>query len=270
MKLTKCLPLTVLLPVSAAPSGSSEPTYRMHASGVGCRCGVVAGRAFTSRTTLQRIEAGDPGVGIGIYAATLQAHGLLDGLADLADLRQRRPGSGRNRTSRTCSSKTKNEVRCLMWKFTLIQTAITRPIGLLRRHVTRRAETVTFEYEDIWLADNNNRPPHEPALTVTRGVFPTPRNQAILGSIGDSAPATWGRRLMQRSDRRKGKAPHRTLTEAVCSALPMNPPRRASIPLDRRSDIPGVSLPLLNGGGYGRSLSAFCATKRPMRISNSS
>jgi hypothetical protein len=50
--------------------------------------GVVADRAFTSRSTLQRIEAGDPGVGIGIYAATLQALGLLDGLAGLADLTQ--------------------------------------------------------------------------------------------------------------------------------------------------------------------------------------
>ena len=50
--------------------------------------GVVAARAFTSRSTLQRIEAGDPGVGIGIYAATLQALGLLDGLADLADLKR--------------------------------------------------------------------------------------------------------------------------------------------------------------------------------------
>lgn len=48
--------------------------------------GVVAERAFTSRSTLQRIEAGDPAVGIGIYAATLQALGLLDGLSDVADL----------------------------------------------------------------------------------------------------------------------------------------------------------------------------------------
>lgn len=47
---------------------------------------VVADRAFTSRSTLQRIEAGDPAVGIGIYAAALQALGLLDGLADIADL----------------------------------------------------------------------------------------------------------------------------------------------------------------------------------------
>ena len=47
---------------------------------------VVADRAFTSRGTLQRIEAGDPGVGIGIYAAALQALGLLDRLAALADI----------------------------------------------------------------------------------------------------------------------------------------------------------------------------------------
>lgn len=47
---------------------------------------VVAKRAFTSRSTLQRIEAGDASVGIGIYASVLQALGLLDGLADIADI----------------------------------------------------------------------------------------------------------------------------------------------------------------------------------------
>lgn len=47
---------------------------------------VVAERAFTTRPTLQRVEAGDPGVGIGIYASALQALGLLDGLANIADL----------------------------------------------------------------------------------------------------------------------------------------------------------------------------------------
>lgn len=46
---------------------------------------VVASRAFTTRPTLRRIEAGDPGVGIGIYAAVLQAMGLLEGLGVLAD-----------------------------------------------------------------------------------------------------------------------------------------------------------------------------------------
>lgn len=47
---------------------------------------VVADRAFTTRATLQRVEDGDPSVGMGIYAAVLHALGLLDGLAGVADL----------------------------------------------------------------------------------------------------------------------------------------------------------------------------------------
>lgn len=46
---------------------------------------VVADRAFTSRSTLQRIETGDANVGIGIYAAVLHALGLLDELGEIAD-----------------------------------------------------------------------------------------------------------------------------------------------------------------------------------------
>jgi transcriptional regulator with XRE-family HTH domain len=46
---------------------------------------VVADRAFTSRSTLQRVEQGDPAVSAGIYAAVLQALGLLEGLSLLAD-----------------------------------------------------------------------------------------------------------------------------------------------------------------------------------------
>ena len=45
---------------------------------------VVAERAFTSRPTLRRIERGDHGVSIGIYAAVLHALGLLDGLGEIA------------------------------------------------------------------------------------------------------------------------------------------------------------------------------------------
>lgn len=47
---------------------------------------VVAERAFTSRSTLQRIEAGDASVGIGIYAGVLHALGLLDGVEEIADI----------------------------------------------------------------------------------------------------------------------------------------------------------------------------------------
>jgi len=47
---------------------------------------VVAERAFTSRSTLQKVEAGDANVSIGIYAAVLQALGLLDGLGEIANI----------------------------------------------------------------------------------------------------------------------------------------------------------------------------------------
>jgi hypothetical protein len=40
----------------------------------------------TSRSTLQKVEAGDATVSIGIYAAVLQALGLLDGLGEIADI----------------------------------------------------------------------------------------------------------------------------------------------------------------------------------------
>ena len=46
---------------------------------------VVADRAFTSRPSLHRVEKGDPTVSIGIYAAVLQALGLIERLNDLAD-----------------------------------------------------------------------------------------------------------------------------------------------------------------------------------------
>lgn len=48
---------------------------------------VVAERAFTSRSTLQKVEAGDTNVSVGIYAGVLQALGLLDGLSQVADIR---------------------------------------------------------------------------------------------------------------------------------------------------------------------------------------
>jgi transcriptional regulator with XRE-family HTH domain len=53
---------------------------------------VVAERAFTSRSTLQRVEAGDTNVSIGIYAGVLLALGLLDGLSQVADISSDRVG----------------------------------------------------------------------------------------------------------------------------------------------------------------------------------
>jgi serine/threonine-protein kinase HipA len=92
----------------------------------------------------------------------------------------------------------------------------TRRVGLARRNLARGAETIAFEYADDWLRDPD-RFSIEPALALGRGAFPPIQGQAIFGSIGDSAPDTWGRRLMQRAERRQAgrdSRPVRTLTEA--------------------------------------------------------
>jgi DNA-binding XRE family transcriptional regulator len=46
---------------------------------------ILAERASISRTTLHKVEQGNPGVSLGIYATVLFVLGLVDRLADLAD-----------------------------------------------------------------------------------------------------------------------------------------------------------------------------------------
>jgi hypothetical protein len=48
---------------------------------------LVSDRAFVSRSTLARVERGDSGVSIGIYASVLFVLGLADRIGDLADPR---------------------------------------------------------------------------------------------------------------------------------------------------------------------------------------
>lgn len=84
-----------------------------------------------------------------------------------------------------------------------------RPIGLARSNKVRGTETVTFEYATAWLEDPD-RFSIEPALVLTRGAYAPPINH-IFGSIGDSAPDTWGRRLMQRAERRRADKEGRTV-----------------------------------------------------------
>ena len=47
----------------------------------------MAARAFVSRTTLLKVERGDPGVSLGTYATVLFVLGLASRLGDLADVR---------------------------------------------------------------------------------------------------------------------------------------------------------------------------------------
>lgn len=48
---------------------------------------IAAERASISRTTLVKIEKGDPGVALGIYATVLFVMGMVERLADVADPR---------------------------------------------------------------------------------------------------------------------------------------------------------------------------------------
>jgi hypothetical protein len=52
----------------------------------------MAERASISRTTLNKVEKGDPGVSLGIYATVLFVLGLHDRLAELADIKNDRIG----------------------------------------------------------------------------------------------------------------------------------------------------------------------------------
>ncbi len=46
---------------------------------------VMAERAFISRQTLTRVERGDAGVSMGIYASVMFALGMVDRIGDLVD-----------------------------------------------------------------------------------------------------------------------------------------------------------------------------------------
>lgn len=77
----------------------------------------------------------------------------------------------------------------------------TRLVGLAHANRVRGKETISFEYANSWFED-----PEcfaiEPSLGLTPGAFNPPAGQVVFGSIGDSAPDSWGRRLMQRAERR--------------------------------------------------------------------
>jgi transcriptional regulator with XRE-family HTH domain len=48
---------------------------------------ILAQRASISRTTLTKVETGDPGVSLGTYATVLFVLGMVERMADLADVK---------------------------------------------------------------------------------------------------------------------------------------------------------------------------------------
>ncbi|MGE5515029.1 MAG: type II toxin-antitoxin system HipA family toxin [Bacteroidota bacterium] len=92
----------------------------------------------------------------------------------------------------------------------------THRVGTLRVKVRGGRNGASFTYHEDW----SKVPGHfslEPAMAVGLGTFSPNKGREMFASIGDSAPDTWGRRLMQRMERRTAKRERRsvrTLTEA--------------------------------------------------------
>ncbi len=80
----------------------------------------------------------------------------------------------------------------------------THCVGLLRRQTARgRLDAATFEYDDAWLA-NDSRFALQPALALASGVYASGTTGGrLFGAFADSAPDSWGRRLIQRAERRR-------------------------------------------------------------------
>lgn len=83
-------------------------------------------------------------------------------------------------------------------------------VGTLHRHARRGGEAISFEYHPAWLEDRACFS-LEPALALGRGAFVPAGSLPVFGSIGDSAPDTWGRRLMQRAERRRAEREGRAI-----------------------------------------------------------
>ena len=88
-------------------------------------------------------------------------------------------------------------------------------VGLLRRVRTGPKERLMFEYDRDWVA-NPASYALEPALPKASGVYPPSDNKDVYGSIGDSAPDSWGRGLLAHRENKaaihEGRK-ERTLTE---------------------------------------------------------
>lgn len=76
-----------------------------------------------------------------------------------------------------------------------------RKVGTLRRHSGTRRERVTYEHDLDWLKSPEAFQ-FDPTLPLQRGNLHPGAGKEMFGALGDSAPDSWGRRLMDRRERR--------------------------------------------------------------------
>lgn len=74
--------------------------------------------------------------------------------------------------------------------------------GRMWSHRGRGSESATFRYDDAYLALPGAYAP-DPALTLDGARHQTALGRATFGAFSDSAPDRWGRRLIQRGERRR-------------------------------------------------------------------
>lgn len=88
------------------------------------------------------------------------------------------------------------------------------PTGRLWAHRRAKTESASFAYHPEYLALNGAYP-LDPTLLLSEGQHQTAEGQKIFGALSDCAPDGWGRRLIQREQRKQALAgsPHRELGE---------------------------------------------------------
>lgn len=79
-----------------------------------------------------------------------------------------------------------------------------RKVGTLRRHSGAGRERVTYEHDTDWLKSPQAFQ-FDPTLPLRRGTLHPGANKVMFGTLGDSAPDTWGRSLMRRRERRSAE-----------------------------------------------------------------
>lgn len=79
-----------------------------------------------------------------------------------------------------------------------------RKVGALRRHAGARRERVTYEHDPAWL-QSPEAFQFDPTLPLRAGTLHPGQGRSMFGTLGDSAPDTWGRRLMDRRERRSAE-----------------------------------------------------------------
>jgi len=77
-----------------------------------------------------------------------------------------------------------------------------RPAGRLWSHRRRGRESATFSYAPEYLGEAEAYA-LDPALPLVAGPQQTPSGRAIFGAFSDCAPDRWGRRLIERDERRR-------------------------------------------------------------------